>query len=151
MPESAKDISDRKAEGWVSVQVNLFDYPLIDGQRPVLLGNQCKDCGKVFFPKRSLCPDCFDHDNMEDIELETRGVIYASTVVHVDSPAGIKAPYAYGYVDLPGNQIRVFALFTGADPASFKPDQEVELILEPLGTNRDGHTVIGYKFRPISE
>ena len=151
MPESAKSMSDRIEQGWVPVQVGLFDYPLIDRQRPVLRGNQCKDCGKTFFPKRSLCPGCFDHGNMEDIELETRGIIYASTVVHVNSPAGIKAPYAYGYVDLPGNQIRVFALFTGDDPASFKPGQEVELILEPLGKNRDGHIVIGYKFRPISE
>jgi len=86
---------------------------------------------------------------MEDVALDRRGVIYASTVVHIDSPAGIKAPYAYGYVDLPANQLRVFALFTGADPTTFAPGQEVEMVLEPLGIDRDGNKIVAHKFRPI--
>lgn len=87
---------------------------------------------------------------MVEMELEREGVIYASTVVRMSSPTGIKAPYAYGYVDLPASQLRVFALFTGAEPQSFVPGQEVELVLEPISTDAEGNTVIGYKFRPVS-
>jgi len=87
---------------------------------------------------------------MEEIELDSQGVIYASTVVRVSSPAGIKAPYAYGYVDLPANQLRVFALFSGADPGSFVPGRKVEVVLEPISKDTDGNTVIGYKFKPVA-
>jgi uncharacterized OB-fold protein len=134
----------------VPVQAGLFTYPLTDGKRPALKGNRCTHCGKNFFPKRALCPVCFVSGRMEEVELERQGVVYASTVVRVSSPTGIKAPYAYGYVDLPANQLRVFALFTGADPGFFVPGSEVEVVLEPIGTDAEGQTVIGYKFRPVS-
>jgi len=122
----------------------------MDGERPALKGNRCGHCGKSFFPKRAVCPECFTSGHMKDVELERQGVVYASTVVRVSSPTGIKAPYAYGYVDLPANQLRVFALFTGADPGSFMPGRKVELVLEPIGTDTEGNTIIGYKFRPVS-
>ena len=134
----------------VLVQPGLFDYPPPKGLAPALLGNCCSHCGKNFFPKRAICPECFISGVMEDVELERQGVIYASTVVRVSSPTGIKAPYAYGYVDLPASQLRVFALFTGAEPGSFVPGQKVELVLEPLGADTEGKTLIGYKFRPVS-
>jgi uncharacterized OB-fold protein len=87
---------------------------------------------------------------MESIILDGRGIIYASTVVHIDSPVGITAPYAYGYVEMPAYQVRVCGLFTGGDPFSFAPGQEVELVIEPIRLNEQGQQVIGYKFRPAS-
>ena len=87
---------------------------------------------------------------LEDISLNPRGIIYACTVVHIPSPVGIKAPYTYGYVQIPKNQVRIFALFTGADPFTFKPGQEVELVIEPVRENHQGQFIIGYKFKPIS-
>lgn len=150
LPESTKTIPSAKTGSEVPVQAGLFNYPLTHGERPTLKGNRCSLCGKSFFPKRAVCPECFVSGDMEDIELERQGFIYASTVVRVSSPTGIKAPYAYGYVDLPENQLRVFALFTGADPSSFVPGGKVEVVLEPIGTDAEGKTVIGYKFRPVS-
>jgi uncharacterized OB-fold protein len=134
---------------WIPVQPGLFNYPLPEGQGPALLASRCSNCGKVFFPKRTLCPDCFEKGMMEDITLDNQGIIYASTVVQVPSPVGIKPPYAYGYVNIPKNEIRVFALFTGGNPYSFKPGQKVEIVLEPIHINTQGQQVIGYKFKPI--
>ncbi len=140
---------------WVVVEPGLFKYPLGEGEKPALLGGRCTKCGKIFFPKRSLCPDCFDDSfaegTIESIALDSRGIIYASIVARVPSPVGIKHPYAYGYVDIPTNKIRVFALFTGAEPESFISGQEVELVLEPVAVNKQGQQVITYKFRPILE
>jgi len=136
-------------QDWVPVQPGLFAYPLAEGQQPALMANRCTKCRKSFFPKRRLCPYCFNQGNMENITLDRQGIIYASTLVRIDSPAGIKAPYAYGYVELPTNRLRVFALFTGSDPALFTPGQEVELVLEPVGMDKEGKKIIGYKFKLI--
>lgn len=150
MPDSAKNILNTKIRSAIPVQAGLFTFPVMDGDKPTLKGNRCSHCGKSFFPKRAICPECFISGRMEEIELERQGVIYASTVVRVSSPAGIKAPYAYGYVDLPANQLRVFALFTGADPGSFVPGRKVEVVLEAISKDREGNTVIGYKFKPVA-
>ncbi len=137
-----------KDKPWVLVAPGLFHYPLVNGQAPALLASRCKKCEKSFFPKRRLCPTCFETD-MEEIRLNTRGRIYSAAVVHIPSPTGIKAPYAYGYVDITANNIRVFALFTGADPDAFVPGREVEMVLEPISENSQGHEVIGHKFRLV--
>lgn len=151
MPDSEMRSVSENENAWIMVQPGLFVYPLGDGQNPALTANRCKRCSKVFFPKKIFCPNCFEQGDLEDINLERRGIIYASTVVHIDSPAGIKAPYSYGYVDLPSDKVRIFALFTGADPFSFVPGQEVELMVESIRTDREGKEIIGYKFRPVSE
>ena len=86
---------------------------------------------------------------MEEIKLDRQGIIYACTVVHRDSPTGIIAPYAYGYVDIPVNKVRVFGLFDGSDPSSFTPGQKVELAVEPIKVDHQGKQIIGYKFKPV--
>ena len=149
MTNSSKTQKKEKNKDWVLIQTGLFDYPVKEGQYPALLASRCTSCGKSFFPKRTLCPHCFEQGEMEDITLERRGVIYTCTVVHIPSPTGIKAPYAYGYVDIPANNIRVFALFTGADPYSFRSSQEVVLVLEPIKKEQQGQQIIGYKFKPL--
>lgn len=149
MTNSSKTLKKEKNKDWVLIQAGLFDYPVKEGQYPALLANRCTSCGKSFFPKRTLCPHCFEQGEMEDITLERRGVIYTCTVIHIPSPTGIKAPYAYGYVDIPANNIRVFALFTGADPYSFRSGQEVVLVLEPIKKEQQGQQIIGYKFKPL--
>ncbi len=136
-------------QSWELVQEGLFNYPLSDDQEPALLGNRCMSCGKTFFPKRSLCPYCFNEGDLQDITLDNQGIIYACTVVHIPSPVGIKAPYACGYVEIPKNEVRIFALFTGSDPFSFTPGQKVKLVVEPVRENHQGQKVIGYKFKPI--
>jgi uncharacterized protein len=137
------------SSSWILVQEGLFKYPLADDGKPTLLANRCMNCGATFFPKRALCPACFEQGFLEDIKLDRRGILYACTVIHRDSPAGIPAPYAYGYVEIPANQIRVFALLTGSDPSSFHPGQEVELVVEPIRTDSEGKQIIGYKFKPV--
>lgn len=134
---------------WVLVEPGLFEYPVPEGTKPALLGSHCKKCRRTFFPRRELCPDCFDEGEMEPKRLDSRGVIYSSTVVNIPSPAGIKPPYAYGYVDITADKIRIHSLLEGADPASLAPDKEVELVIGPIMVNKQGQQVIGYKFKPI--
>jgi uncharacterized OB-fold protein len=134
---------------WVLVEPGLFDYPVPKGEKPALLASRCSLCGKRFFPQRPLCPHCFEQDTMEQTRLGTRGVVYCSTVVNIPSPVGIKPPYAYGYVDIPENDIRVFGLFTGAPAETFKPGLNVELVIDSVGVDKQGRQVVGYKFKPV--
>ena len=144
-----KDAPHRPDQAWALVQEGLFEFPVADDQEPALLANRCTNCGNAFFPKRYLCPTCFEQGMMEEIKLGRRGIVYACTVIHRDSPAGITGPYAYGYVEIPSNRVRVFALLTGSDPSSFSPGQEVELVVEPIRTDPHGTRIIGYKFKRI--
>ena len=149
MNNTSKESLENEVKQSIVIQEGLFDYPVEKGQYPSLSGNRCTNCDKRFFPKRSLCPYCFEKENMENVELDRFGVIYACTLVHITSPSGIKAPYAYGYVDIPADKIRVFGLFTGADPSSFCAGQKVELVIEAIRINKEGQEVIGYKFKPV--
>jgi len=132
------------------VETGVKTTPVQKGATPALLASRCRTCGATFFPKRVVCPSCFEQSVLDDINLDSQGTIYACTVVHVPSPAGIKAPYAYGYVNIFSDNIRVFALFTGGDPFSFHPGQAVELVLEMVKVDEQGRQVIGYKFKPAS-
>ena len=61
---------------------------------------RCKDCGRVSFPPRLLCPSCLSATR-EWIELSGRGAIYAFTRHHVVPRAYIEeAPYITAMVDL---------------------------------------------------
>jgi len=151
MNEVSKEVLNDNRPCDIPVEAGLFDYPVEKDRHPALLGNRCNSCEKRFFPKRTRCPYCLEQGKMENITLDRQGIIYACTVVHIPSPAGIKAPYAYGYVDIPVDNLRVFALFTGDDPFSFYMGQKVELVLEPIKKNKEGQQIIGYKFKPAKK
>lgn len=135
----------------VVIKPGLFRYPVPEGAEPALLACRCRACGRIFFPARDICPDCFDEGVLEEVTLAGRGTIHASTVVHIPAPVGIQAPYAYGYVDMAEAPMRLFALFTGAEPAWFTPGREVELAIGPVRVDGQGREVIGYLFRPAAE
>jgi uncharacterized OB-fold protein len=144
---AANCANENSDDAWVLVEEGLFGYPLKSGEQPYLLGNHCTGCKRYFFPKRAICPHCCGNGTMESVELGRQGIIYSCTVVHRDSPVGIKAPYAYGYVQIPENNLRVFALLTGKEATSFAPGEAVDLVVEPIRTDGAGRNVVGYKFR----
>jgi len=53
-----------------------------------------------------------------------------------------------GFVELPEG-VRVQTLFTGCDPDSLEIGMDVELVIEKLFEDQEGHDVITYKFRPV--
>ena len=135
----------------VVIRPGLFRYPVPEGEAPALSACRCRSCGRTFFPRREICPDCFDAGALEETAIQGRGVIHASTVVHIPAPVGIPSPYAYGYVDMETAGVRLFALFTGAEPASFTPGREVELVIGPVRVDARGREIMGYMFRPAGQ
>ncbi len=110
-----------------------------------LLGNKCKSCGKVFFPKAQFCFNCFDK-GMEEVGLSRRGKLYSYTIGRMAS-THFRPPYAVGLVDLPEG-VRVFAPLIMTGDGMYTIGMEMELVIEELW--RENHNqIIGYKFKPV--
>jgi uncharacterized OB-fold protein len=93
----------------------------LDGERLVLLGSRCAECGTVAFPRQRSCPRCTSED-VQAHRLATEGTLWTWTTQQFrpKSPpfAGPEAftEYAVGYVEL-GGEIRVEGLLTAERPA----------------------------------
>jgi uncharacterized protein len=111
-----------------------------------LIGNKCKSCGQVFFPKaKPICLNCCG-DQLEELLLNSRGKLYSYTVSQVPS-WNFMPPYTVGYVELPEN-IRVFTQLKAVDDKPFKIGMEMELFIDKLW-EKDGKDIFGYKYRPL--
>jgi uncharacterized OB-fold protein len=140
------------------VQVSINEYIMeLDGQKPVLKGVKCKDCGNHVFPVQNGCPKCAGAD-MEPVSLGNRGTLWAWTIqgfppkappyLGETDPSKFK-PYGVGYVELPG-EVKVEARLTESDPAMLKTGMEMELVLDPLTIDEDGNEVVTFAFSPIN-
>ena len=49
-----------------------------------MIGAKCANCGKNYFPYRTMCPDCGRKSigKMEEFKFSGAGKVFASTVVH---------------------------------------------------------------------
>lgn len=126
----------------------LFTWPLAPGEQAFLLGNKCKSCGKIYFPKAALCPECLKENGLEELKLTTRGKLYTYTIVRVPSP-GFKVPYAFGYVDLPEG-VRVCSQISAAEPleGNLQLGMDMELFIGQVRQDAN-QPIIGYLFRPV--
>ena len=133
-----------------------------DGEKPYLVGSRCKACGQVFVGTRRHCARCTAIDQMEEIRLSDRGEVWVWTIVHQSAP-GIPTPYVAAIVDLPeGVSVRANLEGIEPDPAKITFGIPVEMYTEPAmnlqpdgslapRVDREGNTIIAYKFRPVGE
>jgi len=96
---------------------------------------------------------------MEEIRLSDRGEVWVFTIVHQSAP-GIRTPYVAAIVDLPeGVSVRANLEGVSPEPGAIPFGMPVEMFTEPVqnqkpdGTSaprvdREGNTIIAYKFRP---
>ena len=133
----------------IPLREGLFTSGIPHDGSPQLVGTRCRSCGEVTFPKRKICPNCHKQDP-EEISLSRYGKIYSVTVVTQRPPIYYKGPvpYAMGFVELPEG-VRIQTLFTGCDPDNFGIGMDVELVVEKLFEDQEGHEIITYKFRPV--
>jgi uncharacterized OB-fold protein len=117
---------------------------------PMVVGAKCRSCGRVYFPKKTICVECWQKGNMDVVPLSRRGKLSLYTIATM-SLLGLDTPYACGYVDLPEG-VRLFGLLTDCEPFEEKLalDMEVEVVIEKMMTNDFGEEIYAYKFRPCS-
>jgi len=114
----------------------------------VLSGSKCESCGKISFPKKYVCPECFGN-KLNRIPLSKKGRLH-TFAFSVLGPDGMKTPYPIGFIDLP-EKIKLYSVLTDCEPWDkvLKVGMEMEMIIAPIKKDASGEEIIAYKFRPV--
>jgi uncharacterized OB-fold protein len=138
----------------VAFAPDVFTWP---ADEPQLIGARCASCAAVTFPLGPSCPRCGTPDPDRHL-LPRRGTLWTWTTQEFlpkEPYAGGETletfrPYGVGLVQL-GDEVRVEARLTEADPARLGFGMEVELAIVPFRVDEDGTEVMTYAFAPVGE
>ena len=102
MDKDEHEIKQKKEKKIIPCVENLFTLTTNDSEIGYLIGSRCKICEKVFFPKASVCLNCLELGEMEEVPLSRKGKLYCYTIVHQKVPGSmIEAPFIPIIVQLP--------------------------------------------------
>jgi uncharacterized OB-fold protein len=79
------------------------------------LAPRCEDCGELFFPPRSHCPECLGEGFTWE-ELSGKGTLYSWTELSFVQPE-FDAPFLLGLIDLADGVGRVLTRISGETTA----------------------------------
>lgn len=119
-----------------------------------LIGSECGNCGRKFFPYRTVCPNCHRKGigKMKKIKFSGKGKIFTYTIVH--SGTGMfqmQVPYVMAIVELDESP-KVTAQIVDVDIDKIKIGMKVEQVFRKIGEDgKSGVIYYGYKFRPVEE
>jgi len=136
----------------VAFAPDVFTWP---DDEPRLIGGRCASCGSVEFPQAPSCARCGATD-VERHLLPRRGTLWTWTTQDFLPKEPYASgetmetfrPYGVGLVQL-GDEVRVEARLTEADPAKLDFGMAVELAIVPFRVDDDGTEVVTYAFRPV--
>ncbi|WP_019176550.1 Zn-ribbon domain-containing OB-fold protein [Methanomassiliicoccus luminyensis] len=117
-----------------------------------LIGSKCGNCGKVYFPPRSVCPICHRKSigKMEPFKLKGDGEILSYSIVY-DAPSqfDIQKPYVIAMVQM-DEGVRITGQIIDVDPAEVQIGMKVRTTMRKIG-EEGGAGIIhyGYKFVPV--
>lgn len=135
----------------VAFPPDVFTWP---ADEPQLIGGRCAECQAIAFPVATSCPRCGSTDVDEHL-LPRRGTLWTWTTQDFLPKEPYASgetdetfrPYGVGLVQL-GDEVRVEARLTEADPAKLDFGMEVELTVVPF--RDDGETTtVTFAFKPI--
>jgi uncharacterized OB-fold protein len=113
-----------------------------------LEAGRCRGCGKVTYPRRSICPGCRGRD-IEATQLTRAGTVITATTVHTP-PADLvmEAPFAVAVVETPEGA-RLTAQIVDTPPERVRPGLAVSLEFRLVRREgREGILCYGYKGVP---
>ena len=116
-----------------------------------LEGSRCPVCGKVYFPKRGICPECRRESlgKMEDYDVSREGEVFTYSIVH-DAPAPVSKmkPYAVVMVKTTDG-VMISGQLVDVDTTQVKIGMKVRAVLRKLSTDGPSGVIhYGYKFVP---
>ncbi|MFF5324636.1 Zn-ribbon domain-containing OB-fold protein [Janibacter hoylei] len=139
----------------VPLAEGLFTWPSED---PALIAGRASD-GSLVFPYRSHRLVGGNRELLEQVELPRRGTLWTFTTQYFrptsppyagdDTDATFEG-FTVGYVELPG-ALRVEARLTEPDASKLRIGQEMELVIIPLGKDKDGNQTMIYAFAPVEQ
>ncbi len=118
-------------------------------ERYRMIGQKCKGCGKVLFPKRLICPECngrlFDEEPMPE-----KGKILTYTTVYMGAQfMQYDNPYSIAIIEF-DNGVRVTTQVVDSKPEDVATGKEVRMVFRKLkDEGKTGVIVYGYKAQLI--
>ena len=119
-----------------------------DDKAPYLTAYRCEECGKYWFPRLQVCPNCWS-ENLAKVPINRKGTLYSFTIIRIGQPS-MKTPCAVGFVDFPEG-VRVCAQIEG-EPGelmnSLMPGMEMEVTTGTIRVDEvTNQEIISYKFK----
>ena len=125
-------------------------FEIVDNQ-PYLVGTKCSKCGAAFFPPRYICTYCLTDEGVEKARLGNKGTLYSYTIIRV-AGREFNPPYAFGFVVIEPENIRIPAVLTGFDlEQELKSGTRMEMVIDRLRDDDQGNEIASYKFRPVNQ
>lgn len=115
-----------------------------------LVGVKCTNCGKIYFPPRSLCPSCRRLGKLEKFKLRGEGEVVTYTVIHSATDGfADQVPYTMAIVRMEeGPQLT--AQIVDCDPSEVRIGMKVRSLFRRICEDGAAGLIhYGYKFRPL--
>lgn len=140
-----RKIMPEKAMGVGLPQVPFVEGMFSEADGGALLANKCKECGRVFFPKREICADCGGSD-MVETPLKDGAKLYTYTTVQMPVHK-YKPPFTIGWMEFPEG-VRVMSQIKDWDRQPLKIGMDMKVVIDTLW-EEETKEIIGYKFQPV--
>jgi len=128
------------------IDPGIFTPPPYENMPPRLLGGVCEACKRYYFPRPRYCKTCLR--KVEQTILGSTGKLYSYTIIRTKPPFGLPQPYAVGYVDLTGSNLRIYSLLDAAAIGQFRIGMPVRLAVGSLGHDGKGNSCLRPFFGP---
>ncbi len=120
-------------------------------ERYRLAGAKCENCGKHFFPRRTICPKCRRKGKLVEVEYSGKGKIYSYTEVTAP-PQGFEdqVPYILAVIEL-DEGAKLTAQVVDANKDDVKIGSRVERVFRMIQKDDpEGLVHYGFKFKLVS-
>lgn len=116
-----------------------------------LVGTKCTNCGKIYFPARTFCPECrrAGIGKIEPYALARTGKVFSFSVIH-EAPDcnNMQKPYAVAMVET-DDSVMIEGQLVDVDLEKIEIGMSVRAVLRKLDADgKAGVIHYGYKFVP---
>lgn len=115
-----------------------------------MLATQCINCREIYFPPRSICPECRRKGQTEEIVLSGDGEIYSYTIIYI-APEGFDehVPYILGIIKLKEGPLITGQIISPANAVSI--GKKVKMVFRKISEDGDSGIInYGFKFDVIN-
>ena len=114
-----------------------------------MIGAKCANCGKAYFPYRTMCPECGRKsiNKMDELKFSGKGSVYSHTVVYeAHEQYEMMKPYILALIEL-DEGAKILGQIIDSEPSEIQIGTRVRSAFRKLGEEGKAGTIYyGYKF-----
>ena len=112
-----------------------------------LVGSKCKACGRVYFPRRWICPNCGSNE-IEEYQLKHKGKVVMSSISYsVMVGWEESSPMQGAAIEIEDGPTIAAEIVESQE--ELQPGTEVRMTLRKIGKDSIGMYLYAYKFMPV--